>query len=929
MTSSSQLGTLLRANSLRQSLRQRLDRDFLATTYRTQLYGGWRRHDGKWIDVPHAVGIRFHEAVKMLFCPCCETCHRRPEDCSCHAGKTCFAYLGQAPKDEDVGFQCPRWPQHGKIPWRRATYFDTVAALPGNRAGKSRSLAAELSAQIIGRRPWDDTLTAPAGRNRQWAYIVPTLSKNVEMTILPFLNQFLAGRIAGTDKNSSGSPSALRLSDPSGDIIQILSHVQFYNQPKDGTNPFEGGEVAGIAWDEPMQHEPRMAIKRGLLNTRSQGGGLGREFMAATPMNSVYLLDKVQNRAANMGGPDKSIYVVTGTMDENPSLTEQAKQTYLDQMESEEREARRNGYFLHLSGRIYPTFDEAAHIFDPDLVKPLGTKSDPSSWPIVMAVDPHLRRPWAMLWAAIDHDDGLWVVDEWPRQPFHEMKRSNHTFADYAKIIKETEDSFPGGRGRVLWHIMDPNMGLSPATGSGYDTIVRAMGKHGVFFQTDVSDDIPQGHQAVRQLLAYDQERPLDELNQPALKVSKLCSNVIWGFRHYVFDEWRGQTGKQPKEKPSETGKDFCDCFDQDTEVLTSDGWKHFAGLSGIESVATLSQDYRVEFQRPTEYIQRRYSGPMVRAHARAARFMVTPGHRMLVYPQRDDLHFRLASDIKRQDTIPVAALPSAHGDPWAPRFGLAEQDWAELLGWYIAEGSATGTRGGKVQMPGRGYQVIISQNEGPGRQRILELMRKTGLTVAVCGNNCIISNKKLWEEFRPLGNSEQKHIPRYAQRMSLLARQRLWAAMVAGDGWTHSNGTRAYATVSAALAEDARELLGGLGVACSLYRKPPGTWAIEGRSGRSMKQHWVMERKGERASLTNGDKETLYSSVDYEGDVFCVSVPNQTLLVRREGLPMFSGNCLRYIAMRKVRHGAGWKDRGDVYARQRQRWLARARSAE
>ena len=66
--------------------------------------------------------------------------------------------------------------------------------------------------------------------------------------------------------------------------------------------------------------------------------------------------------------------------------------------------------------------------------------------------------------------------------------------------------------------------------------------------------------------------------------------------------------------------------------------------------------------------------------------------------------------------------------------------------------------------------------------------------------------------------------------------------------------------------------------------------------------QFYITERHTWGAALTNGDKDTLYHREQYDGMVYCVSVPNETLLVRRNNLPMFAGNCVRYTAMYYVK---------------------------
>lgn len=296
-----------------------------------------------------------------------------------------------------------------------------------------------------------------------------------------------------------------------------------------------------------------------------------------TPMNSHYVLEEVQRKAWNMGGDEPSMHVVNGTIHDNPSLTEEGKRQIMSGWDSVEREAREFGAFLHLAGRIFPEFchaheyDEAE--YDPLLVSKDGKPTaDASDAPVICIVDPHGRRRWVMLWVAIDAEENAWVVREWPEDPKlvnQPIQYGEAGVFDYmAQVIRTVNESMPGGSERVLWYEMDPNFGQSPASGSGYDTVVKAMRAAGAKlhlhmpFRTDVSDNLDQGHAALRNRLAWDDTQPLSITNQPALRVNRRCRGTLWAFHNYVYrlkeTEYVDKSDAL-KEKPSEVGKDYID----------------------------------------------------------------------------------------------------------------------------------------------------------------------------------------------------------------------------------------------------------------------------------------------------------------------------------------------------------------------------------
>ena len=62
--------------------------------------------------------------------------------------------------------------------------------------------------------------------------------------------------------------------------------------------------------------------------------------------------------------------------------------------------------------------------------------------------------------------------------------------------------------------------------------------------------------------------------------------------------------------------------------------------------------------------------------------------------------------------------------------------------------------------------------------------------------------------------------------------------------------------------------------------------------------QFCISAKARTKAAISDSQRKKCYETVSWKGKVYCVSVPNQTLLVRRNGKTVFSGNCLRYVMM-------------------------------
>ena len=72
-------------------------------------------------------------------------------------------------------------------------------------------------------------------------------------------------------------------------------------------------------------------------------------------------------------------------------------------------------------------------------------------------------------------------------------------------------------------------------------------------------------------------------------------------------------------------------CYDEETEVLTIDGWKYFQDISYDDKIATLVDGEYLQYHKPTDIISYKYSGDMYRLKTRGVDLLVTPNHNLYV----------------------------------------------------------------------------------------------------------------------------------------------------------------------------------------------------------------------------------------------------------------------------------------------------------
>lgn len=72
-------------------------------------------------------------------------------------------------------------------------------------------------------------------------------------------------------------------------------------------------------------------------------------------------------------------------------------------------------------------------------------------------------------------------------------------------------------------------------------------------------------------------------------------------------------------------------CYDENTEILTVDGWKHFGELTHDDEIFTRTQQGLIEIHKPKRIFEYEWDGALIRFKHKSLDLLVTPNHRMFV----------------------------------------------------------------------------------------------------------------------------------------------------------------------------------------------------------------------------------------------------------------------------------------------------------
>jgi len=380
-------------------------------------------------------------------------------------------------------------------------------------------------------------------------------------------------------------------------------------------------------------------------------------------------------------------------------------------------------------------------------------------------------------------------------------------------------------------------------------------------------------------------------------------------------------------------------CYDAQTDVMTKVGWKSWSDVTMQDEIATLNPTtHELEYQAPTALTREHYSGEMYRLKSSMVDLFVTPNHRLLV--QKHDTQAAKRGEEPWQVTTPTEIIGRrVHYKKDAKWVGESPETFtiedvtmralvrnqvvgmessrtvvctgrtvkalpfARFIGYWLAEGHLDHTKGG-------GYHTILSQNEG-GRcwTGMLECLHEMGFTYAIkTGIGLqrqirINGGKSLYEFLKPYEGALNKGIPEPLKAWSPAYQRVIIDAWLDGDGSFNPRGSREGNTISKRLADDMQEAALKSGESASIRivdRRGETGRTLNGAPIRSNHVCYVVSFCATRNTpLVNHNGKKHDSWEHYSGMIYCATVPNGMLYVRRNGKPCWSGN-----SHELVRHG-------------------------
>jgi hypothetical protein len=348
-------------------------------------------------------------------------------------------------------------------------------------------------------------------------------------------------------------------------------------------------------------------------------------------------------------------------------------------------------------------------------------------------------------------------------------------------------------------------------------------------------------------------------------------------------------------------------CYDPETEILTNKGWVFVDKLSMDYKVATLVDGNTLKYEYPTELQNYDYEGKMYYVDSNQINLMVTPNHRMWTGNRDGKYEIKLAEEIygKRRYYMKNVEnyIPDKSSDKFIipayndePAMEVDMDSWLTFFGIWIAEGC--------VCHPSNDLRICAN------KQRVKEaidicnekLNFKIGKYMVKRDNDINdwrIYTKQIVMYFKPLSvGACNKYLPEWVWNLTQEQCKTLIKGMLLGDGHTMENGTCRYDTSSTKLADDFQRLCLHAGWSCNKTLKYKAGHTATTKTGIEIKSTcdaWrltvITKQNNPLVNKNINEGKQLDSWVNYNGKVYCCTVPSGIVYVRRKGIVSWCGN--------------------------------------
>ena len=360
----------------------------------------------------------------------------------------------------------------------------------------------------------------------------------------------------------------------------------------------------------------------------------------------------------------------------------------------------------------------------------------------------------------------------------------------------------------------------------------------------------------------------------------------------------------------SVTVMDFA-CFDTETEILTADGWKNCETLKEGDIGLTVNLvTNNVENDPVQKVFKYDYKGEMYKIKTpRKLDFVFTPTHRV-VYQKKvggDNWKWNDKLVIEPIEKINKYHISLPHFGEWIGRsqrtirigeFTFSTKLWFEFFGRFLGDG----------YLSERSISIFHNNKHVKQIKNLCNIIKKMGFSPKVYEEpkkhsvTISIHNLKFRNALKELLNdkthSRDRDIPKEYLNFKPHELKYLLRGLMESDGSEYKSGEKVYSTINKTLADSFQLLALRCGYNCVIRN------ALSKGFGKKT-PYYLCTLSGFRHKKSSYVVSKQFNHVikeQYAGKVWCAATRNTTLIIRRRGKVIVTGNSL-YPSIIKIRN--------------------------
>jgi len=324
------------------------------------------------------------------------------------------------------------------------------------------------------------------------------------------------------------------------------------------------------------------------------------------------------------------------------------------------------------------------------------------------------------------------------------------------------------------------------------------------------------------------------------------------------------------------------DCFTGDHEILTKRGWitlEEYINNNLNTEVLTFNTDNNtLEFQTPIENVKKNFNGNLKHIVTSKCDFFVTPTHEVLLKRGNSNTFTKkYAKDLILNSDLRIPLKSSENINEF--------DNWFELLGFCLAD--ATFVIKNKITMNGR---VQFHFKKKRKIEYLHDLLNKLNIA-----HNIRIGDKEKNTKVICIYSEPARKIMKFFNYNKKLSYENLlncdkFKLKSFIDGYLNGDGSNCdyerYSCTS--IFEKNAEILTTISnyVGYEAHVLKNTTW---GKFINSKEQYTFYINK---SNVLKSSKIINIEEYSYDGDVYCLTVPNENLFIRKNGKSFITGNC-------------------------------------